>query len=72
MLRYFQRLDKSIGHILSRVDDDTLVIVMSDHGMGPTHNWLLEVGLLRLKDNLSTWFKRRMFEAGCTPSIALV
>jgi predicted AlkP superfamily phosphohydrolase/phosphomutase len=72
VLHYFQHLDESIGHVLDRVDDDTLVIVMSDHGMGPAHNfvvlnnWLLKVGLLSLKSDPSTWVKRQMFEAGFT------
>jgi predicted AlkP superfamily phosphohydrolase/phosphomutase len=70
--RYFERLDESIGRLLERVDDDTTVIVLSDHGMGPAHNfvvlnnWLAEVGLLRFKDDLPTRFKRWMFDTGFT------
>jgi predicted AlkP superfamily phosphohydrolase/phosphomutase len=70
--RYFQRLDESIGRILERVDDDTTVIVLSDHGMGPAHNfvvlnnWLAEVGLLYFKRDPVTWLKRQMFRAGLT------
>ncbi len=72
VLRYFQRLDGSIGRILERVDDDTTVFVLSDHGMGAAHNfvvlnnWLAEVGLLRFKNDLPTWLKRQMFQAGFT------
>jgi predicted AlkP superfamily phosphohydrolase/phosphomutase len=72
VLRYFQHLDENLGRILDQVDDDTLVMIMSDHGMGPAHNfvvlnnWLLDVGLLRLKHDPSTWVKRQMFEAGFT------
>jgi predicted AlkP superfamily phosphohydrolase/phosphomutase len=72
VLRYFRRLDESIGQILDRVGDETLVILMSDHGLGPAHNfvvlnnWLLQVGLLQLKSTPSTWVKRWIFDAGFT------
>ncbi len=70
--RYFQRVDKAIGELLSRVDDDTLVFIMSDHGMGPAHNfivlnnWLLDTGLLKLKDDPLRWLKGGLFRAGFT------
>ena len=70
--RYFQHLDASIGQLVEEAGDDALVVIMSDHGMGPCHNmivlnnWLLNVGLLRLKDHPLSGFKRRLFEAGFT------
>ena len=70
--RYFQRVDRAVGEILSRVDDDTLVFIMSDHGMGPAHNfivlnnWLLDTGLLKLKGDPLRWLKRGLFRAGFT------
>jgi len=70
--RYFQRVDRAVGELLSRVDDDTLVFIMSDHGMGPAHNfivlnnWLLDTGLLKLKDDPFRWLKRGLFRAGFT------
>lgn len=70
--RYFQRVDKAIGELLSRVDDDTLVFIMSDHGMGPAHNfivlnnWLLRKGLLKLKGDPFRWLKKGLFRAGFT------
>jgi predicted AlkP superfamily phosphohydrolase/phosphomutase len=72
VLHYFKRLDQSIGRILEQVDDDTTVIILSDHGMGAAHNfvvlnnWLAEVGLLRFKNDPLTWLKRQMFDAGFT------
>jgi predicted AlkP superfamily phosphohydrolase/phosphomutase len=53
VLRYFQKVDESIARILARTDDDTLVIILSDHGMGAAHNfvvlnnWLLQTRLLK-------------------------
>jgi len=50
---FHERLDGALGEILANVDHDTLVIIMSDHGMGPrstqyfhTNAWLAEQGLL--------------------------
>jgi predicted AlkP superfamily phosphohydrolase/phosphomutase len=70
--RYFQRLDRSIGQLIHQAGDDTLVVIMSDHGMGPAHNmivlnnWLLDIGLLQLKDSLLTKLKHRSFRWGFT------
>ena len=70
--RYFQRLDESIGQLIEQAGDDTLVMIMSDHGMGPAHNmivlnnWLLDIGLLQLKSNPLTRMKRRLFDLGFT------
>jgi predicted AlkP superfamily phosphohydrolase/phosphomutase len=72
LVRYFQRVDETVGEIISRADEDTLVIVLSDHGMGPAHNfivlnnWLLDVGLLQLKRDPLRFFKRRLFNGGFT------
>jgi predicted AlkP superfamily phosphohydrolase/phosphomutase len=49
----YERADRALGELLERVGRDTLVIVMSDHGAGPTGHrsvglnlWLAEEGLL--------------------------
>jgi predicted AlkP superfamily phosphohydrolase/phosphomutase len=70
--QYFQRLDRSIGQLIQQAGGDTLVMIMSDHGMGPAHNmivlnnWLLDIGLLQLKDNPLTKLKHRSFRWGFT------
>jgi predicted AlkP superfamily phosphohydrolase/phosphomutase len=52
----YQRCDSLLGPVLDRVDDDTLLIVLSDHGFGSfrrafdTNTWLWENGLLALKN----------------------
>ena len=72
VVRYFQRVDEKVGQILDRADENTLVIVLSDHGMGPAHNfivlnnWLLDVGLLQLKRDIPRVVKRWLFDAGFT------
>jgi predicted AlkP superfamily phosphohydrolase/phosphomutase len=58
----YERLDEIVGEFMERVDEDTTVILMSDHGFGYAktnlnlHNWLMEQGLISLR--LSPW--RRM------------
>jgi predicted AlkP superfamily phosphohydrolase/phosphomutase len=69
---YFRQVDTSIGRLLEYADDETLVIVLSDHGMGRANNfivlnnWLLETGLLRLKGDPWTRLKKLMFRSGFT------
>jgi predicted AlkP superfamily phosphohydrolase/phosphomutase len=69
---YFQKVDASIGRLLEYTDEETLVIILSDHGMGQANNfivlnnWLLETGLLRLKRDPWTRFKEFMFHRGFT------
>jgi predicted AlkP superfamily phosphohydrolase/phosphomutase len=69
---YFRRVDDSIGRLLEYTDEETLVLILSDHGMGRANNfivlnnWLLDSGLLRLKGDLWTRFKKAMFRSGFT------
>jgi predicted AlkP superfamily phosphohydrolase/phosphomutase len=69
---YFGKVDESIGKLLEYTDDETLVIILSDHGMGRANNfivlnnWLLDTGLLRLKRDLWTRFKEFTFRRGFT------
>jgi predicted AlkP superfamily phosphohydrolase/phosphomutase len=69
---YFEKVDDSIGRLLAAADEETLVIVLSDHGMGQANNfivlnnWLLETGLLKLKRDPLTRLKAFMFRRGFT------
>ncbi len=69
---YFQKVDESIGRLVDCADEDTMIIILSDHGMGQANNfivlnnWLLEVGLLHLKRDPWTLFKEFMFRNGFT------
>jgi predicted AlkP superfamily phosphohydrolase/phosphomutase len=69
---YFHQVDDSIARLLEHADEDTLVFVLSDHGMGRAsnfivlNNWLLDAGLLRLKHNPWTRLKELMFRQGFT------
>ena len=55
ILDFHRKVDADVGRLLAEVGDDTLVVVMSDHGFGPVHsffltnNWLASLGLLKFK-----------------------
>jgi len=55
---YYRFLDREIGEILGMLDDDTAVMVVSDHGAKAMeggfaiNEWLRKEGLLVLKDDL--------------------
>jgi predicted AlkP superfamily phosphohydrolase/phosphomutase len=54
---HYQRCDALLAPVLGKVDENTLLIVLSDHGFGSfrrafdTNTWLWQNGLLALKDN---------------------
>lgn len=58
-LSYFKKVDSIVGDLVGLVDDDTTVIVVSDHGFGPStfevhlNNWLIDVGMLVPKGGVS-------------------
>jgi predicted AlkP superfamily phosphohydrolase/phosphomutase len=70
----YVRVDRAIGRMLDQVDDDTIVMVMSDHGFGPLHAivnlniFLMERELLKLKSDPWTQFKAYAFRKGVTPA----
>jgi predicted AlkP superfamily phosphohydrolase/phosphomutase len=53
---HYRRCDALLSAVLDKVDEDTLLIVLSDHGFGTfrrafdTNTWLWQNGLLALKD----------------------
>lgn len=76
---YYKHVDELLGRVLDRVPEDTLVIVMSDHGFQPytrkvnLNAWLRDQGYLVLKDGKRTgkitlgdvdWSKTRAYGLG--------
>lgn len=55
---YYRYLDRELGELLDMIDDDTVVLVVSDHGAKgmeggfAINEWLRKEGLLVLKDDL--------------------
>jgi len=53
--KLYQRMDAVIGHVLGQIDDDTILMVISDHGFNvfrygvDLNRWLADNGYLALK-----------------------
>jgi len=53
---YYRKVDEEIGRLLQMLDDDTVVLVVSDHGGKPmvggicVNEWLIQNGYLTLKE----------------------
>jgi len=52
----YQEMDEALGKVMRSIDDDTTLIVMSDHGFNPFYwevnlnSWLVEKGYVHLND----------------------
>ena len=73
---YWHAVDSTLGELFDDVGDDATVYLGSDHGFGPIEKflcfnvWLLDEGLLVLKRDAMTLFKRTLFKLGLTPDLA--
>ena len=72
---YYKLVDKELGTIINKFcDDETLIIVMSDHGMGPLYKWihlnvwLMKEGYIKLRRSIFVKMKKLLFNMGFTPS----
>jgi predicted AlkP superfamily phosphohydrolase/phosphomutase len=56
IFKYYEEFDRILGEVLKRVDKDTILIVLSDHGFSHfrsavhLNRWLKELGYLFLKE----------------------
>ncbi|MDD5553356.1 MAG: alkaline phosphatase family protein, partial [Candidatus Omnitrophica bacterium] len=59
IFKYYEKMDSVIGEVLKKIDGDTELIVLSDHGFGSfrravhLNRWLLENGYLFLKEGMN-------------------
>ena len=73
ILRYFQFVDKALGEIVAGLDENTVLMLMSDHGFGPFHkfihvnNWLRKHGWLKIKRSPKAALKAALFNLGFAP-----
>ncbi len=55
IFEYYEKIDRILGEVLEKLDENTILIVLSDHGFSSfrravnLNRWLLEQGLLYLK-----------------------
>ena len=53
--QFYQQLDQVLGEVLAKIDNDTTLLVLSDHGFAPyrrsfnLNTWLLQNGYITLK-----------------------
>lgn len=70
--RYFTRLDADIGRLVEEFGVDARVAIISDHGMGRAsrfvvlNNLLLQLGFIKLSDDVGTKLKAFAFRRGFT------
>ncbi len=56
---FYQQIDQVLGEVLPKVDDNTTLLVLSDHGFAPyrrsfnLNTWLLNNGYIALKEGVS-------------------
>ena len=73
---YWNAVDSTLGELFDEVGNDATVYMGSDHGFGPIKKflcfnvWLINEGLLVLKRDAMTLFKRAVFKLGLTPDLA--
>jgi len=73
---YWHAVDSMLGELFEHATGDATVYMGSDHGFGPIEKflcfnvWLIAEGLLVLKSNAMTLFKRGIFRLGLTPDLA--
>ncbi|HSE38204.1 MAG TPA: alkaline phosphatase family protein [Blastocatellia bacterium] len=73
---YWHAVDSTLGELFDDVGEETTVYMGSDHGFGPIEKflcfnvWLIDEGLLVLKRDAMTLFKRALFGLGLTPDLA--
>lgn len=73
ILRYYQKFDSIIGEVMESINQNTVLIVMSDHGFSPVYNqvflnqWLNDLGILNFKNTPISVLKLWMFRQGITP-----
>jgi len=77
---FYQQIDQVLGEVLPKLDDDTTLLVLSDHGFAPyfrsfnLNTWLLNNGYIRLRKDVAfesaeplsnvDWSKTRAYGLG--------
>ncbi len=67
---YWRKVDEVVGDWMEAAGEDVTTMVVSDHGFGPIHKflvfnvWLLQQRWIQLKPGLGTFVRRSLFELG--------
>jgi predicted AlkP superfamily phosphohydrolase/phosphomutase len=71
LLQFYQQAERAILPLIEELREDTTLILVSDHGLGPRrhivsfNNWLLENGYLYLKNTFPTTCRRLLRDVAC-------
>jgi predicted AlkP superfamily phosphohydrolase/phosphomutase len=77
VLEVYRKVDEIVGEVLQRLDKDTLLFIISDHGFTSEkyivslNALLLREGLIQLKKSIKTKFKKLLLSIGFEPTIGL-
>jgi predicted AlkP superfamily phosphohydrolase/phosphomutase len=76
ILGVYKCIDQHLSLLLDQLDEETALIIMSDHGAGPVdkwlnlNNWLVREGFMCLKSEFFSQARYLLFRAGITPNNA--
>lgn len=68
--QFYQKIDAYLGQFIRHLDDETTLIIVSDHGVSPLHkfiyinNWLYKWGMIKFKQNPKVLLKKLCFALG--------
>ncbi|MBI3951730.1 MAG: alkaline phosphatase family protein [Acidobacteria bacterium] len=77
IISYFSAVDAELAKLRKRLDEDTTLIIMSDHGFGPIHRfidlnaWLLQEGYIAIKQTPLSQLRLRTWQMGLTNEVFL-
>lgn len=72
ILGYFKAMDTEVEDLRRRLEDETSLLIISDHGFGPIYKyidlnvWLLKEGYLAIKRTPLAWLKHLAWRMGLT------
>jgi predicted AlkP superfamily phosphohydrolase/phosphomutase len=70
VLAFFEELDASLGRLMDELNEEDVLVLMSDHGMGRVtkflnvNSWLLREGFLAVKGALPSRLRYALFRLG--------
>jgi predicted AlkP superfamily phosphohydrolase/phosphomutase len=73
ILNVYRAMDRALADILESMDENTVLMLMSDHGFGPFHKfihvntWLMKEGLLAVASSPMARIKSTLFRIGLSP-----
>ena len=73
LLTYFQKVDEMVGEMVSHLDENTTLIIMSDHGQASLRKFvnlnlfLLDEGFMSIKNEAKSRLRYLLFDHGYSP-----